>query len=98
MSHRDRSPVKTLSTRCPLGQDHKNLMSPLHNLTLLQPGIEILVHLAEPGFSQGLFFFSFLSPMELWFLATVAFGLLSWGHFISSNIVGLIAQILFEES
>ncbi len=76
-------------------------MSPLHNLTLLQPGIELLVHLAraklapptEPGFSQGFLFFLFLSPMELWFLATVAFGLLSWGHFISSNIVGLIAQI-----
>ncbi len=33
------------------------------------------------------FFFSVLSPMEFWFLAVVASGLLSWGHFISSNIM-----------
>ncbi len=46
----------------------------------------------EPGFSQG--FFSILSPMEFWFLAAVASGLLSWGHFISSTIIDLIAQIL----
>ncbi len=48
----------------------------------------------EPGFSQG--FFSVLSPMEFWFLAAVASGLLSWGHLISSDIVDLIAQILFK--
>ncbi len=48
----------------------------------------------EPGFSQG--FFSILSPMEFWFLAAVASGLLSWGHLISSDIVDLIAQILFK--
>ncbi len=61
---------------------------------------KLLVHLArrelapptEPGFSQG--FFSVLSPMEFWFLAVVASGLLSWGHFISSDITDLIAQIL----
>ena len=54
----------------------------LHNLTLLQPGIELLVlsgrrrtgPLTEPGFSQG--FFSILSPMEFCFLATAASGLL----------------------
>ncbi len=34
--------------------------------------------------------------MEFWFLATVASGLLSWGHFISSDIIDLIAQILFK--
>ncbi len=51
--------------------------------------------LTDPGFSQG-FFFSNLSPMEFWFLATVASGLLSWGHFIYSDIVDLIAQILFK--
>ncbi len=39
-------------------------------------------------------FFS-LSPMEFWFLAAVASGLLSWGHFISS-FVDLIEQKLFE--
>ncbi len=33
----------------------------------------------EPGFSQG-FFSPFLSPMKFWFLAAVAFGLLSWGR------------------
>ncbi len=48
----------------------------------------------EPGFSQG--FFSILSPMEFSFLAAVASGLLSWGHFISSTIIDLIAQILFK--
>ena len=77
-------------------------MSPLHNVTLLQPGIELLVSSGqrrtgpptEPGFSQG--FFSILSPMEFWFLAAVASGLLSWGHFIYSDIVDLIAQILFK--
>ncbi len=41
-------------------------------------------------------FFSVLSPMEFWFLAAVASGLLSWGHFISSNIVDLIEQKPFE--
>jgi len=73
-------------------------LSPLHNLTLLQPGIELLVSSGqrrtgpptEPGFSQG--FFSILSPMEFWFLAAVASGLLSWGHLISSDIVDLIAN------
>ncbi len=48
----------------------------------------------KPGFSQG--FFSILSPMEFSFLAVVASGLLSWGHFISSTIIDLIAQILFK--
>ncbi len=48
----------------------------------------------ESGFSPG--FFSVLSPMEFGFLAAVASGLLSWGHFISSNIIDLIAQILFK--
>ncbi len=33
--------------------------------------------------------------MEFWFLAVVASGLLSWGHFIYSDITDLIAQILF---
>ncbi len=65
-------------------------------------GIELLVSSGqrrtapptEPGFSQG--FFSILSPMEFCFLAVVASGLLSWGHLISSDIVNLIAQILFK--
>ncbi len=48
----------------------------------------------EPGFSQG--FSSVLSPMEFWFLAAVASGLFSWGHFIFSDIVDLITQILFK--
>jgi len=37
-------------------------------------------------------FFSILSLMEFWFLAAVASGLLSWGHFIYSDIVDLIAN------
>ncbi len=31
------------------------------------------------------FFFSILSQREFWFLATVAFGLLSWGDLISND-------------
>ncbi len=81
-------------------------MSPLHNsdLCCLELKHAILVlsgqrrtgPLNEPGFSK-VFFLHFLSPMELWFIAAVAFGLLSWGHF-SGNIVDLIAQTLFEEN
>ncbi len=64
-------------------------------------GIELLCRLARGEMaprlslvsSQG--FFSVLSPMEFWFLAAVASGLLSWGHLISSNIVDLIEQKLF---
>ncbi len=41
-------------------------------------------------------FFSVLFLMEFWFLAVVASGLLSWEHFISSDITDLIAQILFK--
>ncbi len=41
-------------------------------------------------------FFPVLSPMEFWFLAVVTSGLLSWGHFISSVITELIAQILLN--
>ncbi len=43
------------------------------------------------------FISSFLSQMEFWFLATVAFGLFSWEH-IFGNIVDLIAQTVFEEN
>ncbi len=52
--------------------------------------------LIEPEFSQC--FFSILSLIEFWFLAAVAFDLLSWRHLISDNIVSLIAQTLFEEN
>ncbi len=99
MSPRDRSPVRTSLPRQPSGKDHWNQLSP-YNLTLLQ--LEQTTDSScqrgtgpptEPGFSQG--FFSILSPMEFWFLAIVASGLLSWGHFISSDITDLIAQILF---
>ncbi len=82
------------------GKDHWDQLSS-YNLTLLQ--LEQTAGLSgqrgtgppnEPGFSQG--FFSALSPMEFWFLAAVASGLLSWGHFISSDITDLIAPILFK--
>ncbi len=75
-------------------------MSPLHNLTLLQleqttdsSGRRGTGPPTEPGFPQGFLFI--LSPMEFWFLAVVASGLLIRGHFISSDIIDLIAQILF---
>ncbi len=65
-------------------------------------GIELLGHLARGEMAPRLslvslkVFFSVLSPMEFWFLAAVTSGLLSWGHFISINIVDLIEQKLFE--
>ncbi len=65
-------------------------------------GIELLVRLARGELAPRLslvspkVFFSILSPMEVWFLAAVASGLLSWGHLISSDIIDLIAQILFK--
>ncbi len=65
-------------------------------------GIELLGRLARGEMAPRLslvspkVFFSVLSPMEFWFLAAVASGLLSWGHFISSDIVDLIEQKLFE--
>ncbi len=91
MSPRDRSPVRTPSPRQPSGKDHWNQLSP-YNLSLLQleqtagsSGQRGTGHPTEPGSSQG--FFS---------LATVASGLLSLGHFISIDIIDLIAQILFK--
>ncbi len=95
-----RSPVRTSSPRHPSGKDPWNQWT-TYTLTLLQ--LEQTTDLSgrrgtgpptEPGFSQG--FFSILSPMEFSFLAVVASGLLSWGHFISSTIIDLIAQILFK--
>ncbi len=49
--------------------------------------------------SPKVFCFSpFQSLMEFWILAAVAFGLLSWGRFISGNVVDLIAQILLKKT
>ncbi len=100
MSPRDRSPVRTSSPRQPSGKDHWNQWSH-YNVTLLhleqttgssgQRGTAPRLSLVSPKV-----FFSILSPMEFWFLAAVASGLLSWGHFISSNIIDLIAQIIFK--
>ncbi len=42
------------------------------------------------------FFSPFCHRWEFWFLAAVASGLLSWGHFISSDIIDFIAQILYK--
>ncbi len=96
------SPVKPSSPRQSSRQDHRNQMSPLHNLTLLQLELNCWYRLARGELAPRLnlvspkVFFSILSPMEFWFLAAVTSGLLSWGHFISSDIVDLIAQILFK--
>ncbi len=63
---------------------------------------KLLVHLAGGELPPRLslvspkVFFSILSPMEFSFLAAVASGLLSWGHFTCSTIIDLIAQILFK--
>ncbi len=100
MSPRDRSPVRTSSPRHPSGKDPWNQWT-TYTLTLLQleqttdsSGRRGTGPPTEPGFSQG--FFSILSPMEFLFLAAVASGLLSWGHFTCSTIIDLIAQILFK--
>ncbi len=100
MSPRDISPVRTPSPRQPLGKDNWNQLSP-YNLTLLQleqtagsSGQRGIGPQTEPGFSQG--FFSIRSPMEFWFLDAGTSGLLSWAHFIYSDIIDLIAQILFK--
>ncbi len=61
-------------------------------------GIELLVRLAGGELVPRLslvspkVFFSVLSPMEFWFLTVVASGLLSCGHFISSDITDLISN------
>ncbi len=90
MSPRDRCPVRTSSPRQPSGKDHWNQWSP-YNLTLLQ--LEQTTGLSgQRGTAPRLnlvsrkVFFSILSPMEFLFHAVVAAGLLSWGHFISSDI------------
>ncbi len=79
MSPRDRSPVWTSSPRQPSGKDHWNQWSPytdfgrqLEQTTGLsgQRGTDPST---EPGFKV---FFSVLSPMEFWFLAVVASGLI----------------------
>ncbi len=96
MSPRERSLVKTLSPRQPLDR-------PLEPVEPLQSDFAAVGTnywfvwpegnpSTEPGFSKG--FFSILSPMEFWFLAAVASGLLSWGHSISSDITDLIADTI----
>ncbi len=82
-------------------EDHDDTPEP-HNFDFAAAGIELLCRLARGEMAPRLslvspkVFFSVLSPMEFWFLAAVASGLLSWGHLISSNIVDLIEQKLFE--
>ncbi len=95
MSPRDRSPVRTPSPRQQSGKE------PLQS-DFAAVGIELLGRLARGEMAPRLslvspkVFFSVLSPMEFWFLAALASGLLSWGHFISSDIVDLIEHKLFE--
>jgi len=43
-------------------------------------------------------FFTILSPDEVWVLATVASGLLYWGHLIFNNIIDLTALTLLYEN
>jgi len=44
------------------------------------------------------FCFSFCHLMEFGFFATIASGLLSWGHFIFNSIIDLTALTLFNEN
>ncbi len=91
MSPRDRSPVRNLSPRHPSGKDHWNHCT-TYTMTLKQLE-QTTGSSGQRGTEPG---FSILSPMEFWFLAAVASGMLSWGIFISSKIIDLIAQILFK--
>ncbi len=96
MSPRDRSPVRNSSPRHLLGKDHWNQWT-TYNLTLMQleqtagsSGRRGTGPPTEPGFSQDFFLHSVTDGV------LVASGLLSWGIFISSKIIDLIAQILFK--
>ncbi len=71
----------------------------LHEITDSFRFVTVLLHtgeLSRLSLVSPKVYFSILSLMEFWFLAVVASGLLSWGHFISSDMTGLIAQILFK--
>ncbi len=100
MSPRDRSPVRTLSPRHPSGKDPRNQWT-TYTLTLLQleqttdsSGRRGTGPPTEPGFSPRFFLHSVTDGVFV--PSAVASGLLSWGHFISSTIIDLIAQILFK--
>ncbi len=101
MSPRDRSPVRTSSPRHPSGKDPWNQWT-TYTLTLLQleqtAGSSGQRITGPPDWAWFLpsFFSPFCHRWRFWFLAIVASGLLSWGHFISSDITDLIAQILFK--
>ncbi len=97
MSPRDRSPVRTPSPRQPLGKHHWNQLRP-YNLTFLKleqtngsSGQRGTGPQTEPGFSKG--FLSILSPMEFWFLAAVASGLLSLGTLNFQRYHGYITKL-----
>ncbi len=70
-------------------------MEPLHLLCCGWNTLLVRLARGELSLLSPKVFFSVLSPMEFWFLPAVASGLLSWGHFISSDIIDLIAPILF---
>ncbi len=98
LSPRDRSPARTASPRQSSGKYHWNQWS-LYNLYLLQ-----LEQAAGSSGQRGTGQTnqarndSGKEPkLHRWrFLAAVVSGLVSWGHFISSDIIDLIAQILFK--
>ncbi len=66
----------------------------------------LATHLSVTDWLSLIIIFIFIAPTSPWivllvtlefsFLAAVASGLVSWGHFISSTIIDLIAQILFK--
>jgi len=60
MNPRHRSHLKTSSPRRPSAQDHRNQTSPLHNLTLLQPAIKLLVSSGQ----RRIMAFSFVSFLQ----------------------------------
>ncbi len=97
MSSRDRSPVKTSS---PDGHWEKTTGTRwlLCTIWLCSSMDNLLVRLAttEPGFFLPMFFSPFCHRWRFGSLPLSASGLLSWGHLISSDIVDLIAQILFK--
>ncbi len=100
--HKGQIPSEDLITQMAIGTRPREPDESSAQSDFAAVGIELLVSSGQRRTDPRLslvspkIFFSILSPMEFWFLAAVASGLLSWGHLISSNIVDLIAQILFK--
>ncbi len=98
MSPRDRSPSEDPVTQTAIGKRPKEPFEPLQS-DFAAVGTNYWFVCPEgncpPDWAWFLprFFFSVLSPIEFWQLAVVAFGLLSWGHFVGHIVSSDITLI-----